>query len=177
MTTHQSIVEWIAFHAQQQPDRLCLADGAKAASYQQVWRNIYGLSRHLKTIGVSTGDCVLVECTQNVDYMICEFAIQLAGGIFVPVEKNSAADRIHSMVQGVDGKLYIGKKAINEEVPFLPIQSVSDYQYDGSIDLDNVTFPNESDTAEILFSTGTTGKSKGIELSHGNDVALAENVM
>lgn len=177
MTTHQSIVEWIAFHAQQQPDRLCLADGAKAASYQQVWRNIYGLSRHLKTIGVSTGDCVLVECTQNVDYMICEFAIQLAGGIFVPVEKNSAADRIHSMVQGVDGKLYIGKKAINEEVPFLPIQSVSDYQYDGSIDLDNVTFPKESDTAEILFSTGTTGKSKGIELSHGNDVALAENVM
>lgn len=177
MTTHQSIVECIAFHAKHQPNKLCLADATRSASYQEVWSNIYGLSQYLKSIEIGARDCILVECTQNVDYMICEFAIQLAGGIFVPVEKNSAADRIHEILHDVDGKLYIGKNPIQDEVPFLSIQSIPDYQYVGSIDLETVVFPKGTDTAEILFSTGTTGKSKGIELSHGNDVALAENVM
>ena len=42
---------------------------------------------------------------------------------------------------------------------------------------DEVRFPAGGDVAEILFSTGTTGKSKGIVLTHTNDTALAENVM
>lgn len=177
MTSHQSIVECIAFHAQHQPTKLCLADAKKSADYQQVWNNIYGLARQLREMGIKKGDCILVECTQNVDYMICEFAIQLAGGIFVPVEKNSAADKIREMISDVEGKLYIGKKAISESIPFFSIENVSDYQYEETPDLSSISFPQGCDTAEILFSTGTTGKSKGIELSHGNDVALAENVM
>ena len=39
------------------------------------------------------------------------------------------------------------------------------------------SFPEGEDVAEILFSTGTTGKSKGIVLTHTNDTALAENVI
>jgi acyl-coenzyme A synthetase/AMP-(fatty) acid ligase len=37
--------------------------------------------------------------------------------------------------------------------------------------------PSGDETAEILFSTGTTGKSKGIELTHSNVIAVAENVV
>lgn len=43
-------------------------------------------------------------------------------------------------------------------------------------ELDIIGFPEKDDVSEILFSTGTTGKSKGIVLTHGNDVAIAENV-
>ncbi|MCC8066656.1 MAG: acyl--CoA ligase [Clostridiales bacterium] len=38
------------------------------------------------------------------------------------------------------------------------------------------TFPKAEDPGEILFTTGTTGKSKGVEMSHGALFALAENL-
>ncbi|MCR5034280.1 MAG: fatty acid--CoA ligase family protein, partial [Clostridia bacterium] len=54
---------------------------------------------------------------------------------------------------------------------------IVDGVYRGPIeDLDLIAFPKSDDVAEILFSTGTTGKSKGIVLTHSADVALAENV-
>lgn len=38
-------------------------------------------------------------------------------------------------------------------------------------------FPKEDDLSEILFTTGTTGKSKGIEVTCGCNIAIAQNVM
>lgn len=177
MDTYQSIVERVAFHAQNQPDKLCLADTKKHLNYREVWSHIYGLACKLSQMEIRKGDCVLVECTQDVDYMLWEFAVQLAGGIFVPLERNAAAGRIKEILEDVDGKLYVGKASVDETIPFLPISSASEYRGSDKINISNIAFPKKEDTAEILFSTGTTGKSKGIELSHGNDVAVAENVM
>lgn len=177
MATHQSIVEYIAVYASTQPDKLCLADTKKHLTYGEVWSHIHGFADHLSNLGIKKGDCILVECTQNADYMICEFAIHLAGGIFVPVERNAAIDRKKEIFEDVDGKLYIGKKAVDDTIPFLSIDTVPQYCSSDKIDLNSVSFPEKDDTSEILFSTGTTGKSKGIELTHKNDVALAENVI
>ena len=176
MKTYQSIVECIAKHAYTQPDKLCLADSKKALTYAEIWSNIYGLSQHFTESGIKKGDCIVIECTQNVDYMICEFAIQLSGAVFVPLEKNAALSRVEEITSDVDCKLYIGKKPVIEGLPFLDIKTVPEFSMPVPESVKTVTFPAADDTAEILFSTGTTGKSKGIELSHMNDFALAENV-
>lgn len=39
------------------------------------------------------------------------------------------------------------------------------------------SYPLESDTGEILFTTDTTGKSKGVVMTHSVDVAVAQNVI
>lgn len=176
MKDYQSIVECIARHSYEQPDKLCLADTSKALTYKEVWKNIYGLSRHLTDSGIRKGDCIVIECTQNADFMICEFAIQLAGAVFVPLEKNAAVSRVSEIAGDVEAKLLIAKKPLIDTVPFMNIASVGDHIHAEEIDPASAVFPAAEDTAEILFSTGTTGKSKGIELSHGNDFALAENV-
>lgn len=42
---------------------------------------------YLRSIGLNNGDKVILECTQNVGYIVVLFGIMLAGGIAVPVEK------------------------------------------------------------------------------------------
>lgn len=173
----QSIIEHIAAHACARPQQLCLADSTQSVTYGELWKRAHGLSRKLSCLGAGKGDCVVVECNQSVDYMTCEFAIQLLGGIFVPLERNAAADRVSEIIRSVSAAVYIGKAPFLPELPFFPIQEAGLFPDQEPADPVSIQFPKEDDTAEILFSTGTTGKSKGIELSHRNDTALAENVI
>ena len=184
---YPSIVESLARNALKNPDKLCLADEKMALSYKEVWDAIAGLALELDKRGVSREKCVVIECDQSVNYMIWEFAIQLLKGIFVPLEKNAALPRILEIAGETDAVLHVANKEVPElsDVPHMDIKMatafslgcVRDGIYRGSLeDLEILDFPKSEDVAEILFSTGTTGKSKGIVLTHGNDVAIAENV-
>ena len=111
MKLYPSVVQHIAHNSYADPDRLCMADSRSAFSYSEVWSRIYGLSQRLHELGVTQNRCVAVECSQNAGYMICEFAIQLLGGIFVPIEKNAAAGRLAEILSDTQAVLYIGKDA------------------------------------------------------------------
>ena len=172
----KSIAEAVAMYAKEQPNKLCLGDGKRELSYEAYWRSITGYAKRLKELGVGHGDCVVVRNSQNMEFVIVGLAIQLLGGIFVPVEKNIANNRIMEIYNMVQAKGYIANKA--EEVPgfYESMKQVFDYQ-DEAMDVDTFAFPQWEDTAEILFTTGTTGVSKGIELTHKNVVSVAENVI
>ena len=185
MNIYPSVVENIARNAAAAPDRLALADSGTSYSYGQLWSRICALSAALGERGASKGSCIVIECTQNADYMICEFAIQLTGGIFVPLEKNASADRAREIIADTEAVIHIGKTPVitgSDAPAFLTMDDIRGLMEPASAadtlpDPDDYDFPHGDDVAEILFSTGTTGKSKGIVLTHTNDTALAENVM
>ena len=171
-----SVIENIYNHAKANPDKLCLADSKKALTYHQVWENSLGLALKLGDLGVEKGSCVVIECNQSVDYMVFVFAVQLRGGIIVPVEQNAALSRITDLIGETGAVLFVSYRHPDElaEVPYMDIHIACDYP--SGADADAISFPASDDVSEILFSTGTTGKSKGVVLTHGNDIAIAENV-
>ncbi|GEM_PF-41013 len=185
-TKAASIVESLARNALRSPDKLCMADAGRSVTYKEAWDGICGLAMELDRRGVAKGSRVVIECKQSVDYMLWILAIQLLGAISVPLEKNAAAGRILEIADETEAVLHIGAKETDGlAIPHLDISSapafalgqIIDNVYRGSIDdLDLIDFPKSEDVAEILFSTGTTGKSKGVVLTHRNDMALAENV-
>ena len=176
-----SVVENIANHAAAMPDKLALADSRQALTYGELWKCIYGLSRKFSGMGIEYGKCAVVECNQSVDYMICGLAIQLLGGIFVPLEKNVASARAVEIIDDTEALIYVSKTPLPSELhngsrpEFFNIDDCSSHSWND--DIPHMDFPKSDDVCEILFSTGTTGKSKGIVLTHGNDIAIAENVV
>lgn len=179
----ESIVEAVARWAQLQPDKFCLADSRRDVTYDGYRECIYGYAKRLRELGIGYGDRVVVRNGQNMETAVCGLAIQLLGAIFVPVEKNAADARILEIQEAVGAKLYIAGKPVEEEsraaVASCPWERMSDVLSfrDGQAVDGTFPFPRAEDTAEILFTTGTTGKSKGIELTHRNVVAVAENVI
>lgn len=174
--SRDSIVEIIAYHAKEQPNKLCLADKDCELTYSEVWQCVCSFAEQLKKNGVTKYEKVVIECNQSVNYLICEFAIQLIGAIFVPLEKNAPISRIMEIVEETGANIFISNSPKEElkNCKYIDISDASKERLD--VDPDTITFPSGSDDAEILFSTGTTGKSKGIVLTHRNDVAIAENV-
>ncbi|MBQ6496616.1 MAG: acyl--CoA ligase [Firmicutes bacterium] len=169
-----SVIENIFRHAAENPDKLCLADLNQALNYGQMRDACAGLSIELSSRGVTKGSYVIIECNQSVDYLVSILSVQLAGAIPVPVEQNAAVSRILELAGETDPVLFVSYRYPDElqHIPYLDIKEACTYASAADVNV----FPVSDDVAEVLFSTGTTGKSKGIVLTHSNDIAIAENV-
>lgn len=175
---YSSIVEIVADYAQKDPDRLCVADKSGAYTYGEMWRKAQEGAGKLEEMGIQKKDCVMVECTQDANYLICDLACELYGAIFVPVEHRALAERAGIILADTDAKLFLCETEYDIPVKQMKAESMFQMQEDAAHSVLNKTFdfPQAEDTAEILYTTGTTGTSKGIEVTHGSNVALAENV-
>ena len=180
----RSIVEALAEYAKVQPDKLFLADGKVELTYLDAWKCVYGYAVHLRELGIRRGDHVVVRNSQNAQLVISQLAIQLVGAVFVPIEKNAADDRIAEIIGAVEAKLYLAAKQGEFSCKWETIKDVLSYKMDDAAEMrisesddengDSFRFPEPEETAEVLFTTGTTGKSKGIELTYESVIAVSE---
>ena len=169
----QSIVEAVFHYAEATPDALCIADGQHAYTYAQMRNAVVAAADGLADLGVGKGDCVVVECTQNAAYCVCQQAIGLLGAVFVPFDKKFAAERLEEMIAETDAKCLAGLNGKRASLPFFSVATIKPVDEDLPCAF---ALPRAEDRSELLYSTGTTGKSKGIDLTHANNVAIAENV-
>ncbi len=172
---HGSIIEIVADYAHRDPKRLCVADKTGAYTYGQMWEKAQAGARKLEAMGIQKKDCVMVECTQDARFLVCDLACELYGAIFVPVEHRAPADRVEKIMADTDAGLFLCETEYEIPVKTMKAEEIFQIQ-EGTVQEGIFSFPKPEDTAEILYTTGTTGTSKGIEVTHGNNVALAENV-
>ena len=173
-----TILEKISIYAadKEHCDRLMMADSKKSLTYKEGWELIRKIAGHLKNMPeLPEKSAIMAYCTQDCAYVASVFAIQLAGFIAVPIEKGASEARIAEIAADSKASLIIGNKKANTGIlPFMDLKTV--YDIDPSEILTDPVFPELDDVAEYLFSTGTTGKSKGIVITHRNNVAIAENI-
>ncbi|MGI6124171.1 MAG: class I adenylate-forming enzyme family protein [Acetivibrionales bacterium] len=172
-----SIVELICRHAENQPEKLCLVDETQSVTYAQYAEKAKKLAEVFRKQGIGRTDRVVIEATQTIDYLAMELALHLLGAIFVPVERNCAKEKIISIAARSEARFIVTLNGLQSEIyPNCAYAQILELAQQSDM-LDPITFPNSEDISEILFSTGTTGKEKGIVLTHDNDIALAENVI
>ena len=172
---YQSIVEAIFAHAKENPNHLCLVDDFGEITYEQMARKISCLASWFNHHGVLSGDRVLVESSQQINYLVIEYALEVIGAIFVPIERNTAPIKILSFITRINPKLVVLNKRHNEIDCITLAELTENYKTESEFEI--TSFPKANDISQILFTTGTTGTEKGIVLSFDNNVALSENVI
>ncbi len=173
---YNSIIDCVYKHAKSTPDKLCVIDESHETTYKVYWDMILRIHQVLLQYDVTYRDCIVVEAEQTVIYLALELAIQLCGAIFVPLEKNCAVKRIDDIVIVTNAVMAITKHSSDYGCTNITYNQLSAHIQSAKNYIEPEYFPQLLDTSEILFSTGTTGKPKGIELTHENNIALAENV-
>ena len=172
-----SIVEAVFYYAKLNPGKLCIADDYEALTYQSYANRILNLAVYFQGKKLKQGDTVVIEAQQRIHYLAVELALQLMGGIFVPVEQKCSEKIMVELAQTTKAKMIIAENNIGSaDIIALTYIDIGNIALMSSIQ-NHFTFPNRYAVSEILFSTGTTGKKKGIVLTHENDLALAENVV
>ena len=164
----RSIVKSIYDHSKQTPNKYAIIASDRIVNYADLWKCIQGVAATFKEIGICEGDRIILEAAHTVEFMICCYAIHLCKGVHVPVEKNVPDDRIEEIASEITPKMIL-------KGPH-PLASLGlTYADLMNKDVAITDFPKEDMLQEILFTTGTTGKSKGVMVTHYAQMNMCES--
>ncbi|KAK9190133.1 hypothetical protein WN943_018735 [Citrus x changshan-huyou] len=172
--------------------RVALIDSAtrERVTYAQLHRSIRSLAFGLyHALGVRKGDVVFVLAPNSLLYPSICLAIFSLGAILSPANPINTESEIVKQVRDSGAKLIISaseelQKLTKVNVPV--IVTSRDQSNDKSVSVEELIeccdaadeLPGcqltQDDTAAILYSSGTTGTSKGVILTHANFISIMQ---
>ena len=94
--------------------------------------------------------------------------------LVIPVEKSTSVERVLEIGGRVDSECLISDKEA-DGISSIKIKDIIARAKDA--DEADLELPGENDRSMLLFTTGTTGSSKGVVMLHRGDVGIAGNVI
>lgn len=170
----------------------CSADGTESRyTYERFDRLANQTANFFWKLGVRKGQTVAVHLCSSVDFMLCLFGLAKIGGVMVPVnEQNLKAESAYILGRCMPAAVVCEPRflelyeQIRAEDPRLVKELVvarSNEGRSGAVNFaEGVLRQSERlqasvelssfDTVEVMFTSGTTSRPKGVEFTHANFV-------
>ena len=141
--------------------------------------SILKLSGILLKANVNKGDCVILFGGQSPEWVIAFFAILHRGAVVVPLDYNTPPGLFMDIYKRTSPALIISEKpppGISAEfISFLEIEALGNNGKSSPAKVDPPVIET-GDTAEIVFTSGTTSDPKGVRLTHKNIISNLETI-
>ncbi|WP_338254859.1 AMP-dependent synthetase/ligase [Dictyobacter halimunensis] len=143
-------------------------------TYNGLRERVLQFAGYLQQQNVSKGQRVMIWSASCSNWLVAYFASLLLGLVVVPLDVNTKEDFLQRLLEITDAtflittqKNYTSLKSFS--LPFIDIDALP------TAELTTAQLPEveESDLAELVFTSGTTGQPKGVMLSHKNIVSNA----
>lgn len=169
---HSPLLRKIEANAQKFPDKIAVISGSDEVAYADLVQSIIHAANFLKSKGLKKGDYIAISAQKDLGFISIYFAAHSLGIINIVVDAESNPQKLEYILNLMQPKLTFG----------FACKQCESLQYE-DIDLPKncVEIPNdceisENDVADIIFTTGTTGLPKGVQLSHFNIFSSADNI-
>ncbi len=160
---------------------LSFSDLGTTLKYDEFLNEIKCTANCLKKFGLGKGDCLVLQIEKSHHVFTIYGACVQLGIIFIPLNTSYTGFEVEYFLNDSECKVFITASKMLKELDLLGknrsfnIETI-DADYKGSFfsnfsenePLDFVEVLDEDDTAAILYTSGTTGQSKGAMLSQKN---------
>lgn len=167
-----NIVELIRKETASLPEKHTAVRSASGnLSYKELFQTLEKAAAVLKEQGVSKGMCVGLAFPDCADYITLSLAVLSLDAVLVPVPVSSAPDVAEEVLEKTCASFLISSEMLlNESTGYITVKCLS---LKNGFFLTRLrpagTLPDEFTAMEpafIRFSSGTTGRSKGVLLTH-----------
>jgi long-chain acyl-CoA synthetase len=148
-------------------------------SYGQVAEMAFRFARELEARDIGHGDRVVLWGENCAEWVAAFFGCMLRGAVAVPMDKIAAQDFALRVADDVEAKLVVCSAVLagqGGDRPHLELESLSDSLAHLSAAPYAPQVLDRDDTAQIVFTSGTTAEPRGVVLSHGNLLASVDPI-
>lgn len=177
-----TLVNRIIDLAIEHPEKMAVAFKNESLSYRRLATASAVMSELLKEKGVMPDDKVCFSATSKPETIVLYMAIHMASGVAVFLDKNAVPQSMAEIYKASESKLLLTDKPLKEYTEGIKVFSIKEL-YNKALESDIVDLqchrisPNEDDLAEMLFTSGTTGKPKGVMLSFKSVINILKNTI
>jgi len=156
--------------AERFPDRAAVRGSGRHLGYREWDARTNQLARALAATGARPGDRVALALTGGEPLASLHLAAQKLGAVSVPLSTRFSPDELRYCVEDSAAQLLVTDPANAERAAGIPVaargvgelDAAAEREPDHALD----THPAESDVSVMLYTSGTTGRPKGVPRTH-----------
>ncbi|MFC3884523.1 AMP-binding protein [Bacillus songklensis] len=180
-----NLYKMFSFAAERFPNQKALIQGDRQYTYSQLAEEVNQVAFSLQKLGVKAHDRVMVLLKNRIEMVVMFWAVQRVGAVFSPINLRLSAEDIQYCVNDLEAKLIVFEEAgkhlvmkqkFNERPLLIGLEEgTGDISYaellkSGTAEVEPCPILDD-DLAVILYTSGTTGKPKGVPRTHRNEYA------
>jgi long-chain acyl-CoA synthetase len=162
--------------------------GDNPISYREFGEKVKDLRNILKSSGIRHGDKVAIYTHNTPKYSVIYFAIVSMGAVAVPLLPDFSSAEVENILNHSESRALFVTKRLRHKIDAINLPELKirfDVDTFSAYENQNIGDIEESpekeilpeDIANIVYTSGTTGKSKGVILTHHNLIAQVKMVI
>jgi long-chain acyl-CoA synthetase len=169
-------------HAAADPQRIAIRGAGEPWTYGRLVERASAFAARLAGAGIAPGERVILVAPSVPEFAAAYYGLHAAGAVAVTVNTMSTRPEIEYALTDAEGSLVVAWHEVGEapaaaaQAPGVPCWTLEADLADVPAAPAAAVAPHavaQDDTAVLLYTSGTTGRPKGAQLTHGNLVACA----
>ena len=179
--TELNPVDMLVWAAYVYPDKVAIVDGERRITYGQFGERAWRLANALRAAGLQKGDRVATLLLNTPAMLEAHFGVPAAGCILVPVNTRLSRDEVAYILEHSGSRFLLLDPELEEAVSGLDLDGVTVIRVDGTGAADDPYeqflaggaperpeswLEDEEETISINYTSGTTGRPKGVQYTY-----------
>ena len=166
-----NIVRTIKIETTDYQGKTAIIDGDRQISYGELFANVDEAAVELKEHGIKPAQRVALLCGDSIDYIVVSLAVLSLQAVIVPVSSSLSGSEVDAVLEQIDVNFFIFDSAVcsrndADRVFSCGVCEKEFFLYNRKAREQIARDYYAMNPAFIRFSSGTTGTSKGVVLSH-----------